>query len=165
MSDLRKALEHVFEIEGGWVNDPDDPGGETKYGVTHITLAEAVELEIVPKNTTVKSLTIELAEKIYQAMYWNKCKCDELPWPLNMYVFDAAVNQGVGAAIKMLQRVCNVAQDGIIGKVTVASAKNLSHEQQCLYMAFRAQRYFGTRGFDKFGNGWLKRLFMISSGA
>ena len=82
-----------------------------------------------------------------------------------MYVFDAAVNQGDKPAIKMLQRVCGVKQDGIIGRITLAVAKKLQPNDICLYMAYRAQRYMGTRGFDKFGNGWLKRLFIIASGA
>ena len=93
MSDFDKAFEHVLGIEGGYVNDPKDPGGETKYGLCKRSYP----------TVDIKALTIEQAKAIYKRDYWDKVKGDDLPFPLNLFMFDAAVNQGVDPAIKMLQ--------------------------------------------------------------
>ena len=158
------AFDHVLDLEGGYVNDPRDPGGETNLGITHATLARAVELAIVPAGTTVAGLTPDQAKAIYRALYWVPVKGDQLPWPLAAFVFDAAVNQGVGAAIRMLQETLQVKADGILGPVSLAAArKGDAGELAALYMARRALRYTGTRNFDRFGLGWLKRLFKVVS--
>jgi lysozyme family protein len=86
---------------------------------------------------------------------------DDLPSGLNHLVFDSAVNQGVSNAIKLLQKSLGVAQDGICGKDTIAAAqKRYSNELCAIFMADRALRYIGTRNFDLYGRGWLKRLFI-----
>lgn len=153
MSDFDKAFEHVLGIEGGYVNDPKDPGGETKYGICKRSYP-AVDI---------KALTIEQAKAIYKRDYWDKIKGDDLPFPLNLFMFDAAVNQGVDPAIKMLQAALSVAQDGVIGAQTLKVAiQAKGSDLPAQFMAARAMRYIGTRNFDRFGKGWFKRLFVVS---
>jgi lysozyme family protein len=80
-----------------------------------------------------------------------------------MFVFDAAVNQGVDTATKLLQKTVGTVQDGFIGKNTLVALARMDQGELCaLYLADRALRYTGTRNFDRFGRGWLKRLFKIS---
>lgn len=149
-----KAFEHVVGVEGGYVNHPNDPGGETIYGITR---------RDHPQAWANGRPTIDQAKAIYRDQYWRPVKADDLPWPLAMFVFDAAVNQGVGTATRLLQKTLGVAQDGIIGNNTLAAIRRSNPVELCaLYLADRALRYTGTRNFDVFGRGWLKRLFVIS---
>lgn len=156
------AFEHVLGLEGGYVNHPKDPGGETNWGITHWTLEAAKERGIVPRETTVRGLTNEQAKVIYRVMYWDEAGCDKLPFPLAVFVFDAAVNQGHIPAIRVLQEALGVRSDGILGPVTLAAARATDKlEAASIYMAHRALRYTRTRNFETFGLGWLKRLFKI----
>jgi lysozyme family protein len=152
MTDFDKAFEHVIGIEGGYTNDPKDPGGETKYGISK----RAYPLE------DIKNMNIERAKLFYRMDYWNKIKGDELPYPLNMFVFDAAVNQGVDPAIDMLQKTLGVARDGILGSETIKAAQESRGQAMTMYLADRALRYTGTRNFDQYGRGWLRRLFVLA---
>lgn len=152
MNNFDSAFSSVIGIEGGYSNDLNDPGGETKYGVCKRSYP----------NIDIASLTLDQAKEIYRRDYWNKVKGDELPFKLDAMVFDAAVNQGVEPAIKMLQKALNVAQDGIMGQDTMTKARNAGKEVCALFMAERALRYTGTRSFDRFGRGWLKRLFIVA---
>lgn len=153
MSDFDKAFEHVLGLEGGYVNHGSDPGGETKFGITK---RDHPELDI-------KALTVGQAKDIYLKGYWLPAKCDNLPWPLSAFVFDCAVNQGPGVAVKLLQKALGVAQDGVLGNNTLMAVNKANQrELAAMFMADRALRYTGTRNFDTFGRGWLKRLFVIS---
>lgn len=153
MSSFDRAFEIVVGLEGGYVNDPNDPGGETLYGITRRDHPEA---------WAAGQPTIDQAKAIYQRDYWDEVKGDSLPWPLALYVFDSAVNQGVSPAAKMLQRTLQTAQDGVIGRQTVSLAKKATAWHCARFMAFRVMRYQSTRNFDCFGEGWLTRLFEVA---
>lgn len=149
-----KAFNSIIGVEGGYVNDPADPGGETIYGITR---------RDHPQAWANGRPSIEQAKAIYKANYWDAVKADQLPWPLALFMFDAAVNQGVGTAIKTLQKTLGTVQDGILGNNTLAAVKKSEPVELCaMFMADRALRYTGTRNFDRFGRGWLKRLFHIA---
>lgn len=152
MSQFDRAFEHVIGLEGGYVNDPRDPGGETKYGITR---RDHPDVDIA-------ALTPALAKEIYRNLYWLSM-FDELQWPLAAFVFDAAVNQGGPTAAKLLQKAADTAQDGIIGQNTMRAINAKNQRELCaLFMADRALRYTGTRNFDLYGRGWLKRLFVLA---
>lgn len=155
------CCELVLKLEGVWSDDANDPGGATKYGITWKTLAVAIAAGVVP-DCLIEDLTIENAKKIYHHFYWAPVRADELPAPLDLYAFDAAVNQGPAVAIKLLQKTVGVAQDGKIGPATLAAVQRAGSEASALYLSDRALRYTGTRGFDHYGRGWLKRLFILS---
>ena len=89
MSNFDKSMTFVFKWEGGYVNNPADPGGETKYVIckrAHPTF-------------DIKELTVEQARAIYLTDYWAKAGCDKLEWPMCLVVFDTAVNMGVKRAL------------------------------------------------------------------
>lgn len=154
MTDFDKAFEIVLDLEGrGEVVI--DTGGVTKWGISQRAYPDV----------DIRSLTKEDAKEIYQRDYWDWTKGDALSWPLNIYLFDAAVNQGVTAAIKMLQKAAGgLAVDGIFGHRTLAQTTMQDQEDLAArFMAQRALRYSGTRAFDKYGYGWFSRLFRIAS--
>ena len=149
-----KAFEHVVGVEGGYVNDPRDPGGETIYGITRRDHPDA---------WANGRPTLEQAKVIYQRLYWDAVKADALPWPLSLFVFDAAVNQGASTAIKLLQKTLGTVQDGVLGNNTLAAIRKADATELCtMFMSDRALRYTGTRNFDVYGRGWFKRLFKIA---
>lgn len=90
--DFNKALKFVLKWEGGYSNDPRDPGGETKYGISKRSYP----------NEDIKNMTLERAKEIYYQNYWLKAGCDDLPYPFNIVVFDTAVNMGRSRAIKFI---------------------------------------------------------------
>ena len=149
-----KAFEHVIGVEGGYVNDPNDPGGETIYGITRRDHPGAWENG---------RPTLADAKAIYLRDYWTPARCDDLKWPLSFFVFDSAVNQGVGTAVKLLQKTVYTVQDGVIGQNTMRAVNSANQEEICArYLANRALRYIGTRNFDRYGAGWFWRLFRIA---
>lgn len=150
MTEFDKAFQHVIMAEGGYSNDAHDPGGETKYGISKRAFP----------NVDIANLTIAQAKELYHKHYWEPCRCDELPYPLNFYVFDAAVNQGTGIAIKLLQRAGKLVEDGKIGPRTLAAAAK--PDMPHLYMAERAIRYNNTGGAEYYLRGWLKRIFKLA---
>jgi lysozyme family protein len=153
MTDFNQAVVLILKAEGGYSNDPNDPGGETQWGISKRTYP----------NLDIKNLTIDGAREIYKRDYWDKVKGDEITWPLNLYLFDAAVNQGVQPAITMLQKALSIQQDGILGNNTLSAIKKQSGVATS-FMAERAMRYTGTRSFDIYGRGWFKRLFQMVEG-
>jgi lysozyme family protein len=84
-----KIMTIIFTFEGGYVNDPDDPGGETKYGISK---------KAFPKED-IKALTKERAKEIYHKLYWDAIKGDDLPDRIDACMMDTAVNTGVGRAV------------------------------------------------------------------
>lgn len=154
--DFERSFEKVVGHEGGYVNDPKDPGGETKYGICK---ASYPDLDI-------KNLTIEDAKEIYLDDYWIKSCCDKIPLDLAYPVFDCAVNQGVGTAIKLLQKSLSLKTDGIVGSATLSKLKSISKGEALVvkrdFLTERALKYTKTKNFDRFGRGWLRRVIDIA---
>lgn len=92
MTVLAKALKFVFKWEGGYVNDPNDPGGETKYGISKRAFPYL----------DIKNLDLETASEIYKDKYWDEMGCDDMEPKLAISVMDAAVNCGVGRVKRWL---------------------------------------------------------------
>ena len=129
MKTVVEIAEEIVEREGGYVNDPDDPGGVTKFGVTLATMRRlGLDLnrdgQVTPSD--VRRLTREQAREIFIDHYFNKPGIAQLPGALQASVFDMYVNAG-GNAVKILQRLLrqmgqDVAVDGTIGPQTVTAA-------------------------------------------
>lgn len=131
-TDWEDAIRFVLEAEGGLTNDPNDPGGLTKYGISKQSYPE---LDIA-------NLTIEQAKEIYQRDFWDACRCNELPRTYAISLFDCAVNQGTGTAIKILQRsLGGLTVDGIIGPKTIAAANAAIPRKRSLFLAQRLVHY------------------------
>lgn len=151
MSDFYRAFRIVVGEEGGYVNDPRDPGGRTKFGISQRAYPA---LDIA-------TLTLDQARAIYHRDYWMRAKCDALPWPFALCAFDSAVNQGVGVAVRMMQDALGVTPDGVIGQRTLAAVQSANDRHLARYFMKRVMRYMRTDNFNRFGEGWVTRCFVV----
>lgn len=158
---FNRALSFVLEREGGYSNNPRDPGGATNLGITHRTLADWRKREpswSLPAD--VRQLTPYEAGRIYRAGYWDKVQGDLLPEGLDLVVFDAAVNHGPARAARWLQQAVGVTQDGLIGPRTLAAMHSKDKRDVVREFAvLRALGYVATGNMATFGRGWMRRLF------
>lgn len=144
-----RAFEAVIGHEGGYVRDPRDPGGETKFGISKRSY---------PREN-ISGLTLARAKEIYRRDFWNKVRGDDLPYAVAVNLFDGAVNSGVGQAVRWLQRAAGVADDGIIGPITLRAA--LTADAEALAARFNGHRLqFMTdlSTWPTFGRGWARRV-------
>lgn len=142
------CIKTILDLEGGYVWDPRDPGGETKYGISKRSYP----------NVDIKNLTETGAENIYLRDYWKKVSANSLLPPLDLYVFDAAVNQGVKTAIHLLQSVCGVPITGVMDSQTLAASRTILPNR---YLQERAVLYSRNSNWTTYGTGWLNRLLII----
>jgi lysozyme family protein len=142
------AFDRLMGNEGGYVNNPADPGGETNWGICKRSYPD---IEIA-------SLTREQAKAIYLRDFWIRGQMDKMPGAIAFQAFDIAVNSGIETAVRMLQRAVGVADDGHIGPVTLAAiaAKPLA-DVLMLVVAERLDFYAKLTRFDSFGRGWTRR--------
>lgn len=148
--DFEKAVNFTLSYEGGYVNHPADPGGETNFGISKRAYP----------NLDIKGLTRDKAKEIYKRDYWDVFPMDKLPVGVRIALFDTAVNCGVSRATKLLQRACMVGEDGVIGRTTIAAA-NLPNVVQSL-ISERIIFYAGLDGFKLFAKGWVKRCVALA---
>lgn len=162
---FRAAMAFVRFWEGGWSNDRLDPGGLTKWGVTIRTvIAKALDFNGDGKvnEKDLAAMTEAQAEALYRSDYFDALRCEDLPAPLAMLVFDCAVNQGPGRAARFLQETVGAVADGVIGDKTVAAAARAfaANERDVLreFQVRRALHYSSLSTFVRFGRGWFRRL-------
>lgn len=158
-----RALAHVLEMEGGFTNDPHDPGGPTNLGITLGVFAAWRKVALTSDNraelvSDLKAIDRATVREIYLSRYWDAASCDELPAPLAFMQFDAAVNHGVGTAMRFLQEAVDAGVDGEIGPETRAAVAAAEITQTLeTYVAIRKRRYRALPHFWRFGRGWLRR--------
>ncbi|MDV7141908.1 holin-associated N-acetylmuramidase [Tropicimonas sp. TH_r6] len=179
MKDIEAIAHEIVAREGGYVNDPDDPGGATKYGVTIGTMRRlGLDLDGDGRVTVndVRKLDRKTAEKIFIEHYFQRPRIAELPDCLHSSVFDMYVNAGSNA-VKILQRLLvqmgeEVSVDGAIGPQTIAAAGRAAQkapdhladaygiERRSYYYALadrrpKSRKYARRRDGGK--GGWIKR--------
>ena len=149
-----EIIEQVLEHEGGYVDDPTDSGGETKYGISK---------KAYP-NEDIKALTVERAKELYKRDYWDRFKVDNLPDRIRHIYFDMCVNMGGGRATKILQEACNsknsnkIDVDGGIGKDTIKASANLEDFRLRAYrVMFYAELVMKKPEQERFWVGWFRR--------
>ncbi|ATR86802.1 UNVERIFIED_CONTAM: glycoside hydrolase family 108 protein [Acinetobacter baumannii] len=150
---FQTALKRVLQHEGGYVNHPSDPGGETNYGIT-----KSVARQYGYKGS-MKDIPMDIVEKIYKNQYWDAMSCDSFPFSVGFQLFDAAVNHGQLNARKLLQRAVGVKDDGIVGSLTLAAVRK--QPQFALISLFNSKRiefYTKISTFNAFGKGWMARV-------
>jgi lysozyme family protein len=162
VSGFAYAIERTLRWEGGYVNDPDDPGGETKFGISKRAYPDI----------DIAALTLEQAKAIYHRDYWEPLGCNDLESDVAVKLFDIGVNCGRKKASEILQRAINylirrpeeVAVDGAIGRSTIHAA-NMCNQQLLVY-AMRLEQGVhyrelvqstNTTRFEKYAAGWLRR--------
>lgn len=147
----------VIGEEGGYVNDPKDRGGPTKFGVTQATLSAWRRHPV--QAADVQRLGIDEAKLIFKMQYWDKVQGNKLPPGVDLCVTDAAFNSGPGRAAKLLQQTLGVTQDGVVGEKTLAALGTRQPED--VVEAFSRNRLAflkTTYGWGRFGKGWTNRV-------
>ena len=158
-ANFNNVMDEVFSHEGGYVNHPKDPGGETNYGIAKRSHPDV----------DIRNLTRTQAAAIYRREYWIKVRGDELPAGLDLVAMDGAVNSGVKRGAQWLQRgigLTGKSVDGAIGPVTVAAAK-AADVQKAVKDACAARMSFlhGLSTFKTFGRGWSRRVAEVEAAA
>lgn len=144
-----ECFERLIGHEGGYVNDPDDPGGETKWGISKRSYPRIV----------ISELTREDARRIYRADFWDRLAADELHDGVAFQLFDFAVNSGIETALRHLQRAVGTADDGYWGPLSRAAAAAMTESDTI--MRLNAERLdFMTRlnNWKEHGRGWARRI-------
>ena len=150
---FEEAVMHILMYEGGYVYDSNDPGGETKFGISKRAYPAC----------NIKDLTEDKAKSIYKMDYWDVVYAEKLKPAIRLLVFDAAVNHGPNIAIKFLQRVCGVKEDGIIGPITKRALEDVSDMEFIdRYAMLRLDLYTSLPHWQHYGKGWAKRLLEVS---
>ena len=144
-----RAIERVLEHEGGDADDPRDPGGKTRWGISQRAYPFL----------DLSTLTREGAIALYRRDAWTPIRGDGLPEAIAFQVLDAAVNHGVLRAVGWLQQTLGVRVDGVVGPLTRAAAADA--DPVALILAYNAARldfYVRLRTFPTFGRGWTRRI-------
>lgn len=148
---LDRALKFTLKWEGGFVNHPFDPGGATNRGITQ-SVYDTYRRSLKQAPRPVSQITDTELYAIYQKKYWNLLGCEGMPWPLDLAVFDVAVNHGPGRAKEFIKKAkANMDDD----------PKNDTMELARRVVDLRVNFYYGIvqrKASQKvFLNGWLNR--------
>lgn len=176
--DIEDMIDHLLKTEGGYVNDPDDPGGPTNFGITQTTLSRWRDRPV--SAAEVRGMSVSEARDIYRHRYFKRPRIDALPHGVQPSVFDMFVNAG-GNGIKILQRTLRefdeeVSVDGALGPQSIGAAKRVEERAGALlrnaYGLERVRYYYriATRNprLRKFAErrsgakgGWITRAEMF----
>ena len=146
-------IEVVLKHEGGYVNDPVDPGGETNFGIAKRSHPDV----------DIKNLTEEGAKEIYYQDYWMKNRVPQLPDELKHIYFDMCINQGRGRAVKILQQAANakganLKVDGGLGPKTIGALNGVELDRVRAYrIKYYADLVTRKPNLEKFYFGWFRR--------
>ena len=157
MSKFDEIIEVVLEHEGGYVNDPKDPGGETNFGIAKRSNPDV----------DIKNLTKAEASLIYKTKYWDKNKVESLPEELWHIYFDCCVNMGKSRAVKILQQAANgkganIDVDGGLGPNTLKAISNVELERVRAYrVKYYADLVTRKPELEKFYFGWFRRALEV----
>jgi lysozyme family protein len=147
MTDFDTAFERLIGNEGGYTNNPADPGGETKFGISKRAYPDV----------EIASLTMEQAKALYLRDFWNPL-ADAHP-AIKFQVFDFAVNAGMQTAIRKLQSAIGVADDGHWGAANASTLAQMDvNDVLVLFAAERLNFYTSLTKWDAFGKGWARRI-------
>ena len=154
--DFDTAFIRLVGEEGGYVNDPQDPGGETNFGISK----RAYPTE------DIKNMTLERAKFLYKRDYWTRVRAEELPAEIRFDLFDVAVNGGVGRAVQLLQGAVDETQDSVLGPKTLAAAVAMEPNRlKARYNGWRLDYLNKLPTWPRFGRGWTQRVADILKGA
>lgn len=147
--DFLTAISRVLGNEGGYVDDPNDPGGETNWGISK---REYPDVDVA-------GLTRDEAMAIYNHDFWMPLRGAALPDSVAYQVLDFAVNSGIQTAIRALQKSAGVAADGVPGPVTMAALHKASpHDLLARFLAERLDFITRLKHWPEFGRGWTRRI-------
>ncbi len=143
------AIERVLGLEGKYSNRPEDPGGETNWGISKRSYPDL----------DIKNLKREEAVAIYKRDFWNLLNADKLPDGVAYQLLDFAVNSGIGTAIRYFQRALDVADDGHWGPVSQAAADKASETDMIMNLnAERLDLMTRLSNWPTESRGWARRI-------
>lgn len=161
---FEECLALVLKHEGGFVNNPQDPGGMTNLGVTKVTYEGYVNRHV--DEAEMRSLTPNLVAPLYKKMYWDRIKGDDLPVGVDYCLFDLAVNSGVGKAGKLLQMALDLPADGIIGPMTLRALEGRDPEEIVEQICQERLEFLQSlKTWGVFGKGWGRRVAEVEQHA
>jgi lysozyme family protein len=155
-----QCIDLVIGHEGGYVNDPDDPGGETNWGISKRAY----------RKVDIKNLTKEDAKAIYKKDYWDNFKVGKLPPNLRYIYFDMCINMGSRNAGKVLQRAANAKNpalakikiDGMVGPNTIKAVKRVEKSRlRSERVLYYARIVIKKPVQHKYWYGWFKRSLEV----
>jgi lysozyme family protein len=148
-SPFDQFIERVLGHEGGYVNDPRDPGGETNWGIAKRSYPFL----------DIRTLSRPAAIEIYRRDFWQAIGADKFHPAIGFQLLDAAVNHGPGAAARWLQRAVGVADDGMVGPVTRKAVQAADPaDVVARLLAERLDFYTRLSTWPVYGRGWARRL-------
>jgi len=148
-----RAFEVLIGHEGGYLSPESarrqgDPGGETKFGISKAAYP----------GEDIANMTIERAKSLYRRDYWGPAGCDAVPEAIKFDLFDMAVNSGVRAAVKALQKAAGETDDGVLGPLTLQAVQSVPADRLRLrFSAARRLLWASLSTWPTFGRGWTKR--------
>lgn len=147
------AFTRLLGHEGGYSNNPADPGGETMWGITkHVAIQHGYTGDM-------RYLSQETAKEIYRARYWDAVKADQFPDPLRYALFDAAVNSGPKQALIWAQQALDVGADGVVGDETLRAAMACDPQRvRARMLGIRLDFMTSLPIWTQFGKGWARRI-------
>lgn len=155
-----RALTLVLKSEGGWSDNPKDPGGPTMKGVTLANFRRYVKADATKAD--LRAITNEQVATVYRRFYWDAVAGAELPDGVDYATFDFAVNSGPARAAKYLQSVVGTLQDGRIGPATVKAT--LANKPAFVINAIcehRLEFLKSLKTWGEFGKGWNSRVSSV----
>lgn len=151
------ALAEVLRHEGGFVDDPRDPGGMTNLGCTKKTWENWVGHPVDER--CMRNLNAQDVAPLYKTKYWDKIRADDLPAGIDYVVFDCAINAGTGRAVKLLQEVVGSYVDGVLGGNTLRAVLGTDPVSLVeLYCDRRLAFLESLPTWPVFGKGWRNRV-------
>jgi len=160
MDAFPSCLAFTLAEEGGWTNDPLDPGGPTMDG---LTMPDLLHWDRDATIDDLRNMPGDLVSALYRALYWQPVRGGELWSGLDLLVFDYGVNAGVGTSAMALQRLLRVKTvDGIIGPITAGAARSVFAPRRPVLLSALAEahrtHYRALGQFPRYGAGWLGRV-------
>lgn len=163
-SNFPKILKGVLKHEGGWADNPKDPGGATMKGVTIATFRKYVKPNATKAD--LKAITDEQVATVYRRNFWDVVHGSEMPSGLDYAMMDYGVNSGPGRAIKELQGILGVTADGrlgpksmtAVGKGNTEALINKLCDRRLAFMQRIKNKKTGEPLWKTFGKGWSSRV-------
>lgn len=161
-ADYNSCLSCVLGLEGGYTDDPNDPGGATNLGITQNEYDAWRTAQGLPTQS-VELITDDEANTIYYNNYWVPMNCAALPAGLDCAVFQAGVNIGPATAVEMLQGILNVTADGVVGPATLAAITPANTSSVIAAFLAAQQNYYQSLAQTNsseasFLDGWMNRV-------
>lgn len=157
---FKSCLDMVLTLEGGFSDHPRDPGGATNKGITLKTYSRYLGRQATVDE--LKNIPMDHVENIYHLYYWVPLRCEEMPHPIDLLVFDHGVMSGFDDPAEIIQEIVGAKVDGIIGSKTLAALRNYleSYGAHTFILAYRSKkihRFEALPHFNSFGSGWRNR--------